>query len=145
MANKVTDYQRTRVYKWEDVNIHKHDETLVLFKNAQKLVDYVWNEEGLTKPPKVVKLHNNDKTSTATATRMKIAIRPEGVQTSILLHEIAHSMTSLLDTKTALHGPRFVGVYIDLAVKYLHLDRIALEHSAEKAKVRFNYKGKVFG
>jgi hypothetical protein len=45
------------------------------------------------------------------------------------LHEIAHAMTSMADGQSDGHGPIFMGVYLQLLVRYLRADEAELLQS----------------
>ena len=36
------DYQRSRIYAWEDRHIHPRDRSVIPFEQAQSIVNYVW-------------------------------------------------------------------------------------------------------
>jgi hypothetical protein len=88
------DYQRSAVYRWEAEHVHPKDTGTVPFDQAQAIVDYVWARAGLTYPPKIRELARTAWRTTANADRLTISIPATGVSTTVLLHEIAHSMTS---------------------------------------------------
>ena len=141
--DNLRDSQRAKVYDWETIHVHSRIRDRVTFKNAQHLIDHVWQGEGLARPPQAKELHVNSGAE-ASACRMTVCISKEdGIRSSVLLHELAHSMTSLPDGRSAQHGPRFVGMFIDLLVKYARMDRNLLEGTAKACKVEFNYKGHV--
>lgn len=52
-----------------------------------------------------------------------------------LLHELAHAMTSYADGRSDGHGPLFTGIYIQLLVRYLRLDRRMLINSLRDANI----------
>lgn len=137
------DYQRSKCYSWEDLHVHKRDKSHVLFDQAQSLVDYVWSAEGLKHPPQVKPLPKQCRRVGADATRMIIRIPSEGIKTTILLHEMAHSMTSNHDHESAWHGPRWTGVFMQLLSRYAGFDLNELMITAKSAGVEFNFKGKV--
>lgn len=140
----VQDFQRSKAYSWEDIHVHRKDRKKIPFDQVQLSVDYIWKEEGLEYPPKVVEMAKQNRNAEAKASRLKVHVKPEGITSSVLLHELAHSLTSQADTgKSAKHGPRWVGVFIDLLVKYGRHDRHELEVTAKSAGVKFDYSGRV--
>jgi hypothetical protein len=138
-----SDYQRSRVYAWEDRHVHRKDNGIVPFDQAQGIVDYVWVQAGLSYPPKVRELGRNASTTAANANRLAIRIPAEGISTTILLHEIAHSMTTdAASGQSHAHGPRFVGVFMKLLcdlIPTFNLDELTA--SARREGVEFTFDG----
>ncbi|MCK9462630.1 MAG: hypothetical protein M0R80_23675 [Proteobacteria bacterium] len=125
------DPQQNRVYAWERWAVAPHDITEVLFEAIQPIVNHIWAERGLEFPPQVMPMFKK-KTKKADATR--IAVRfGEKTYTWIILHELAHSMTSTCDGRSNHHGALFMGIYLQLLQKYLNLD---LVESAKQAGLR---------
>lgn len=107
----MTDYQRQRVYNWQDRYLN--DRSVVPIDQAQNLVNYLWAEFGLKYPPLVEPIHVNTKRWAGTANRNVICLQPT-VATRTIVHEVAHSMTMTLDGDSCGHGPFFMGVYAKL-------------------------------
>ena len=140
----MADYQRSKCYSWEDIHVHKRDKSRVPFAQAQGLVNYIWEAEGLSYPPQVKALPKQCRRVVADATRTTIRIPESGIKSTILLHEIAHSMTHDAGTgKSAQHNGRWMGVYMQLLAKYAGFDLMELQITAKSAGVDFNNKGKV--
>lgn len=137
------DFQKSKCYSWEDLHVHKRDSSHVPFEHAQGLVNYVWAEEGLRFPPRISALPPQASRVVADASRLEIRINPKGVKTTILLHEISHSLTSTHEGESAAHGERFVGVFMMLLSKYAGFSLPELMYTAKSAGVAFNFKGKV--
>jgi hypothetical protein len=139
------DYQRSAVYKWEDRHVHPKDTGTIPFGQAQAIVDYVWARAELTYPPKIRELARNARCTAANANRLTIKIPAEGVSSTVLLHEIAHSMTmDAASDRTHPHRPRFVGVFMKLLcdlIPTFSLD--ALMASARQEGVEFNFDGPI--
>ncbi len=115
------DRQRGRVYLWEDEVVAPRDLSRISFTDAQGMVDAIWSELGLRHPPKVEPLPAQARIRLADASRL--VLRPPPLIPSwCLLHELAHAMTSDHDGTSDGHGPRFVGIYVQLLVRYLWLD-----------------------
>ena len=131
------DGQRARLYAWEDTVVAPRDPSLLAFAQAQRMVDAIWSEMGLRYPPKVEPLPTQATVLQADATRLTLRL-PKQVPSWILLHELAHAMTSTHDGGSDGHGPLFVGLYVDLLVRYLRLDRTVLRKSLEKAAITIN-------
>ena len=68
------DYQRSRVYAWEDRHVHPWDRSVIPFEQAQSVLDYVWAEAGRTYPPKVAAIAKTATTRIAAANRLCIRI-----------------------------------------------------------------------
>jgi hypothetical protein len=140
-----SDYQRSAVYRWEDEHIHPKDTGTIPFHQAQAIVDYVWARAGLTYPPMIRELSRNNRRHVANANRLGINIRSVGVGSTVLLHEIAHSMTSDAATwQSHQHGPRFVGVFMNLLCDLIPtFDLDELSRTAAAAGVEFNFDGPI--
>jgi hypothetical protein len=139
------DYQRSAVYKWEERHVHPKDTGTVPFDQAQAIVDYVWAQAGLTYPPKIRELGRNARCTVANATRLAIRIPANGVSTTVLLHEVAHSMTTdAASDRSHGHGPRFAGVFMKLLcdlIPTFSLDELMA--SARQERVEFNFDGPI--
>jgi hypothetical protein len=140
-----SDYQRSAVYRWEGRHVHPKDTGIVPFEQAQAIVDYVWARAGLTYPPKIRELARNARSTLANADRLTVNIPASGISTTILLHEIAHSMTSdAANGRTHAHRPRFVGVFMRLLCDLIPtFDLDELKRSAMQAGVEFNFDGPI--
>jgi len=132
------DYQRSRIYAWEDRHIHPRDRSVIPFEQAQSIVNYVWTEAGRTYPPKVVAISKTATRSVATANRLRIRIPRHGIKTTVLLHEIAHSMTGDID-KSGDHGAAFAGTFMRLVSRHIQTFQLAeLMRTAELEGVDFS-------
>ena len=140
----MADFQRSKCYAWEDIHIHRRAKSKTTFNGAQAAVDFIWQAEGLTHPPKIKAISKRASVTVAHANRMEITISEAGIQTTILLHEIAHSMTTdIVSGNNAQHNGRWVGVFMQLLSKYAGFDLNELMFTAKSAGVDFNFKGKV--
>jgi hypothetical protein len=138
------DYQRSACYAWEARHVHSKDASNIPFEQAQFIVNYVWAKAGLTYPPQVRLLGKNATRFNAEATRIWIKIPEAGIRTTVLLHEIAHSMTSSAadDQRCDHHGPRFVGVFMKLLADHISTFGIdVLMQTAKAEGVEFNFDG----
>jgi len=115
------DFQRSRVYDWENRVVAPRDPSFVPFPEAQGMVNAIWSEMGLKYPPKVEPLSTRAKATVASANRLSIFL-PERTPSWCLLHENAHSVTSTMDGQSDGHGANFMGVYVQLLGRYLRLD-----------------------
>jgi|SRR5215831_10737710 len=139
----ISDYQRSAVYGWEGRHVHPRDTGTIPFDQAQAIVDYVWTRAGLTYPPKIRELARNARRTAAKADRLTVNIPACGVSSTVLLHEIAHSMTiDAASDRSHAHGPRFVGVFIKLLcdlIPTFSLDELMA--SARQERVEFSFEG----
>jgi hypothetical protein len=137
------DYQRSAVYKWENQYVHPKDTGTVQFDQAQAIVDYVWARSGLAYPPKIRQMARNARCTLAKANRLTIKIPASGISTTVLLHEIAHSMTTDAATEQShQHGPRFVGVFMRLLCDLIPTFGFdELMASARQENVEFSFDG----
>ena len=122
------DRQRARLYAWEDATVAPRDQSLLAFAQAQGMVDAIWSETGLRYSPKVERLPRQATTRRADASRL-ILRPPERLPSWILLHELAHAVTSSHDGASDGHGSVFVGLYVNLMVRYLRFERHKLLRS----------------
>jgi hypothetical protein len=132
----MTSARDARLYAWENRVVAPCDQSLVPFERMQAIVDHVWTTEGLRWPPR----GGPRKATRATlATGSRLAIEaPPTLPSWILLHEIAHAMTSTMEGDGAGHGPDFVGVYVALLVRYCGIDRAMLAATLEADGIRWN-------
>ncbi|MBW8270425.1 SprT-like domain-containing protein [Caldovatus aquaticus] len=114
------DAAARRLYAWEDAVVAPRDRSLVPFARLQALVDHVWAGEGLRWPPRVRPLPRRARATLARATRLAIEA-PPALPSWVLLHELAHAMTSTAEGEGGGHGPDFVGLYLRLLVRYARL------------------------
>ncbi len=119
------DWQRTRVYAWENRVVAPRDPTFVPYKAAQAMVDAIWSDMGLRYPPAVEPLPRQTSATVASADRLSIFLPPR-TRSWLLLHEIVHAMTSDADGSSDGHGEVFMGIYGQLLVRYLGLDQSKL-------------------
>jgi len=97
------DRQRSKVYDWEERFVAPYDTTLITFAQAQGMVNAIWAEMGLRFPPKVECLPRQACATLADADRLSIRLA-EACPSWLLLHELAHAMTSTHDGRSDGHG-----------------------------------------
>ena len=97
------------------------DPTILLFPDAQAVVDAIWSDMGLRYPPAVAPLSPQATATIARADRLSILLADQ-TPSWCVLHELAHAMTSHADGRSDGHGPVFMGVYVRLIERYLRLD-----------------------
>ena len=132
------DYQKSRVYKWEDKHIGPLDRTKITFDVARVIVNHIWTTEGLQYPPSVVLVPAQTRNKMGCANRSKIQLVPE-LPTWVVIHEIAHSMNSTnTDEHGDGHGPNYVGIYIKLLAKYLNASLPVMMYTLTQSDIDFN-------
>ena len=143
MYQKLRDHQRSKVYKWERTHIAPYDHTPVPYENIKAIVDYVWANEGLLYPPCVEPMPKQ-KHALGDATRTTVRFVPT-TYSWVILHELSHALSSNIQETEILaeglsnqHGAIFMGIYVNLLSKYLHLDVQELIQSAEAIGLRVN-------
>ncbi len=114
-----------------------HDRSSVPFARMQALVDHVWAGEGLRFPPRMRPLPRQARRTVARATRTAIEA-PAELPSWVLLHEIAHALTSTAEDESDGHGPRFTGMYLRLLDRYARMNRAALEASLRAAGIAWD-------
>jgi hypothetical protein len=137
------DLQKSKVYAWENEIVRPRDPSQIPFTRAPALVMGVWLAAGLLYPPPVEALNPRNKKAWATGSRLAIRLRADKpTPTWVILHEIAHAMTSTHDGDGDRHGPDFVGVYMQLLERHLCIPIPLLMFTAHKAGVKFNIAAK---
>ena len=129
------DFQRSRVYAWENRVIAPRDPSSIAFPEAQGMVNAIWAEMGLSYPPKVEPISPLAKTTVASASRLSILL-PGRTPSWCLLHELAHAMTSTMEGHSDGHGGMFMGVYVRLLSCYLRLDPAELIRSLRSEDIQ---------
>ena len=126
-----------RLYAWEDRVVAQRDRSRVPFAQLQALVDHVWAAEGPRFPPRVRPLPKQARATVARATRLAIEAPPE-LPSWVLLHELAHAMTSTAEGGNDGHGPRFAGLYLRLLVRHARMPEEELARSLRAAGIAFD-------
>ena len=130
----VEDRQRARVYAWEDAIVAPSHTSVVPFALAQGMVDAIWSELDLRYPPKVERLPRQARRLQADGSRLRLRL-PETIPSWLLLHEVAHALSSTEDGASDGHGPIFMGLYVQLLTRYLRLSAPTLIQSAADAGI----------
>ena len=128
------DHQRGRVYAWEERFVAPRDPSLIVFALAQGVVDAIWADMGLRFPPKIGHLPRQARITVADATRLLIRLA-DPTPSWCLLHELAHAMSSTHDGESDGHGPRFMGLYAQMLIRYLRVPPDALGKSLRDANI----------
>jgi hypothetical protein len=129
------DYQRSKVYAWENRVIAPCAPGVVSFAEAQGMVGAIWAEMGLKYPPAVEPLPRQASKTVASATRLSIFLSGR-TPAWCVLHEIAHAMTSTVEEHSDGHGRLFMGLYLQLIVRYLRVDKSALMRSLDEEGIK---------
>ncbi len=129
------DAQRGRVYEWEERIVAPRDRTFIAFPGAQAMVNAIWTELGLRYPPRVEPLPRQATATVASANRLSVYLPPR-TASWCLLHELAHVLSSAEDGHSDGHGPVFLGLYVQLLVRYMRLDQTELLTSLRGAGLR---------
>jgi hypothetical protein len=132
----MTSARDRRVYAWENRVVAPLDRSVVPFDRMQAIVDHVWAAEGLRWPPRV-RPRRASRATLATGSRLAIEAPPE-LPTWVLLHEVAHALTSTAGGHGDGHGPDFVGTYVRLLVTHCRLDRAMLAETLAVDGIRWN-------
>jgi hypothetical protein len=135
------DGQKSRLYSWEEEVIAPHGGAVIGIGAAQGVIDHIWAEVGLQYPPKVQKFQDNVTTKWATGNRFNIQMHST-IPTWVLLHELAHSMTSTHEGSEHGHNENYVGMYMLLCEKFLKIDYLYLQHTATMRGIKFNLSAK---
>ena len=125
------DLQQSKVYKWEQDHIAPHDKGVVTFPNIASIVNYIWENEKLKYPPLVSPIPSR-LAAVADANRTELRFR-KSTNTWIILHELAHAMTTLCNDRSNYHGALFLGVYCNLVSKYMKVNKETLVSSVIKS------------
>jgi hypothetical protein len=115
------------------------DRNPISLSGVKPIVSYVWNNEGLKYPPTIEKLTRGK--NLGEGCRYVVRFR-DPTYTWIVLHELAHSMTSTINDMSNYHGAFFVGMYMRLLNKYLKipLDRLIYEANRYRLKYELDVK-----
>ena len=133
------DLQRSRVYAWEDAVVAPRGSSAVPYEKAQLLVDGVWLGEQLLYPPKIEPMPRQARRTWATGSRTTIRLpKDRSTPTYVILHEVAHALSSTVDGDTDAHGPNFVGLYMGLLDRWLGVPTPLLMFTARQHGVDFN-------
>jgi hypothetical protein len=135
------DFQKQRVYDWENSLLPPLCSQKVLFKDAQAFVDGVWLKHGWLYPPHVASIPKQTRRHFATGSRAELRLPPV-TPAWVIVHELAHTLTSTFDGKSDRHGPDFVGVYIKLLESVLNIPVPMTMFTLTKSKIKFNLGAK---
>lgn len=143
MRNKdsTRDYQKSKLYAWENLIISPKDHNIIPYDQLQNIVDYIWNQESLRYPPRVIPLPKQATSKWACANRLKIEAPEKGLPSWVLIHELCHCLTITFENdhpNGGAHGPIFVGIYMKLIEKYVKIPLSLLMYTAKENDVDFD-------
>lgn len=105
------------------------------FEDAQRLVDGIWMDLGLHFPPRVAPMPRQARRRLADASRLCLRL-PASVPYWVFLHEVAHALSCTEDGNSDGHGPVFVGLYVQLLVRYLRMSFTDLVESLNSSGIK---------
>jgi hypothetical protein len=139
---KLDDTQQDKLYAWERRFIAPKDINPIDITIVKGIVNYVWLQEGLKYPPLVGLLSEKAKHD-GEGDRLEVNFKRR-TYTWIVLHELAHSMTSLHDGKTNGHGAYYVGMYAQLLSRYMNIDLQFIKDTLDKYHIKYELDVKPF-
>lgn len=144
---KIVDHQRKACYRWEaafGLELLQQDKGHLGFSNQTDALDYIkiiCNREGVRAP--MVRFAAKGSCSWARRDELvKLVMSGNKVSNKTIIHELAHIIDFARGRKNSAeagHGPKFIGIYIDLLVKYGQLDRAFLERTARQHGLKIDY------
>ena len=135
------DFQKNKVYRWEDTVVGPRSDRVIRFDEAQTFVDGVWLSMGLIGPPRCMLFDREQKCYIATGSRMELRLQIH-TKAWVVLHEIAHAL-GMHKTDGGYvnpddgHGPKFVGHYIKLLDRVLGIPLALTMYTLEQHGVKF--------
>lgn len=138
--NRARDFQRSKLYRWEDwVATRSEEADQEACMTLQEISLYAQQVLKHYKITKKIEIKDGRGTRRAYAYEYEAMGFPKVMRKNwIVLHECAHIITSYLfrhvnGSQKALsdHGPVFLGIYTELLVKFLRLDKDWLVSTAK--------------
>lgn len=145
---KVVDRQRQACYRWEAAFHNEMFEQgkhngFTSVENCTKYVKIILNKEGITKIPAIRYTKRGSCSSATGDFKLKFLVRSDNtIPVDTIIHELAHTIDSSRGRHHSVeagHGPKFIGIYIDLLVRYTSMDRDYLERTARQHGLRIDY------
>ncbi len=133
------DYQKSKVYAWEDTHIAPRIDTSNKSENfLSSLCKHMWKAIGRVNPPSVYEYSAYKKKSTGN--RYTILFAPQMMNEHILVHELAHSLNHVEDDSSNgdSHGPNYVADYILLLTTFYGFDVLELLYTCQTAGIHVN-------
>jgi hypothetical protein len=140
VKSKIRDFQRSKLYKWEQKLFTKYgmfksklEERQVVLFISKVLLDE-------NKPSIPIYFKKGGSACYFSYAHDDISLNftsSWGLNKIVLLHEVSHYLVFLDKIEEGGHSEHFVGKYIYLLSKYLKIDKETLWLSAEKNKIKF--------
>jgi hypothetical protein len=131
------DYQRSKVYRWEEGAIAPRSSRTVPFDACQGFVDGVFLAHGWHYPPKVKPIRKTSRTL-ARGGRHELLLPKEGCPDWVILHELAHTCTITVDQDCDNHGADFMGNYLKLLDRVLGIPLCYTMFTLQGKGIKFN-------
>ncbi len=125
-----SDFQRKRVYDWEDDNIFLWRDQQLTWIGCNRFLNHVWKNCGNGTIPQLTD-QMRFKNPISLPGKIHLSTNWNWNKPTIL-HEIAHQFDF-----SAQHGPRFVARYMNLLVNFLGMDRQFLQETADRYNVLY--------
>jgi hypothetical protein len=140
---KDRDPQKERLYEWE-ASFARWNKNVLTLKECKALIYDACDAHGVPRP--TVKQHHQRSLSWNLPESNLIDMqggghqKPGGRNEATALHEAAHQVCwCLYRNRIADHGPRYLGIYLDLLVRAGVSTRKALEATARAYKLKWAY------
>lgn len=134
---KERDYQRKKVYTWEDRHIRRLQGAATL-EDAEKLVKKVWRYErrkyNVRHDSPVIARSRSEQYVYFNPDKHALELNDWSCCPEIVLHELAHA----LNPGFSFHGSHFLSTYIALLSKYAGYAKRELIDSAEASGLLIN-------
>jgi hypothetical protein len=131
------DYQRSKVYRWEEGAIAPRSSRTVPFDACQGFVDGVFLAHGWNYPPKVIPIRKTSRTL-ARGGRHELLLPRGGCPDWVILHELAHTCTITVDQDCDNHGADFMGNYLKLLDRVLGIPLCYTMFTLQGKGIKFN-------
>jgi hypothetical protein len=140
IKSKKRDFQRSKVYKWEQKLFTKYGmfESKLEERQVILFISKVFLDEKKPSIPVYFKAGGSACYFSYAYDDVSLTFTSSwGLNKIVLLHEISHYLVFLDKIEEGGHSEHFVGKYIYLLSKYLKIDKESLWSSAEKNKIKF--------
>jgi hypothetical protein len=137
VTRRATDPQARRAYEWEDRWLAPIQRRVVTLSGAQSVVDGIFLGNGWRWPPKVRAIAKQATTKAGQANRQFIWLH-ERTPDWVLCHEVAHSLTGIVEGGSDGHGPDWLGLYIKLLAQVCEMPVPMLLFTLKDAGLTWN-------
>ncbi len=113
---RTRDFQRSRVYRWEDAALPDIHTSSVTLDECRELVHAIWaaHAPDEVSPPQVILWRSKLR---STGNHKKIRLSLDHLNSIVTLHEAAHALLSAAGSNES-HGPLFMRLYLELLERY---------------------------